>query len=89
MASADKRIIDLIESQTLTQTMYLAADSEDGGTVKIPISLFSGYTDQVLWGGIGGSLSQQTDLNAALNNIMESTILVDENGAFYVQVEEN
>ena len=88
MADADKRIIDLIESSTLTDTMYLAADSEDGGTVKIPVSIFSGYSEQVLWGGIGGTLSQQVDLQAALDDIKNNTILVNSDGEFYVLVDE-
>lgn len=88
MADTDKRIIDLIESSTLTDTMYLAADSEDGGTVKIPVSIFSGYSEQVLWGGIGGTLSQQVDLQAALDDIKNSTILVNSDGEFYVLVDE-
>ena len=88
MADTDKRIIDLIESSTLTDTMYLAADSEDGGTVKIPVSIFSGYSEQVLWGGIGGTLSQQVDLQAALDDIKNNTILVNSDGEFYVLVDE-
>ena len=88
MADTDKRIIDLIESSTLTDTMYLAADSEDGGTVKIPVSIFSGYSEQILWGGIGGTLSQQVDLQAALDDIKNNTILVNSDGEFYVLVDE-
>ena len=88
MADTDKRIIDLIESSTLADTMYLVADSEDGGTVKIPVSIFSGYSEQVLWGGIGGTLSQQVDLQAALDDIKNNTILVNSDGEFYVLVDE-
>ena len=88
MADTDKRIIDLIESSTLTDTMYLVADSEDGGTVKIPVSIFSGYSEQVLWGGIGGTLSRQVDLQAALDDIKNNTILVNSDGEFYVLVDE-
>lgn len=88
MANADKRIIDLIESSTLTDTMYLAADSEDGGTVKIPVSIFSGYSEQVLWGGIGGTLSQQVDLQTALDDIKNNAVLVNSSGEFYALVDE-
>lgn len=88
MANTDKRIIALTETNTLTETQYIVVDSEDGGTLKVPVSLFSGATDQVLWGGIGGTLEQQTDLKSALDDIKNNALLVDSDGYFYVIADE-
>lgn len=66
-----KRIIDLTEVSSVAAGDYIAMDSEDGGTKKIPASHFTGGSGQVMWGGIQGDISQQTDLAAFFADIIK------------------
>lgn len=80
MADEKKRIIALTEAAEIGTGDYIAMDSEDGGTKKIKASKFTGGSDNVMWGGIQGDISDQTDLAEVLNNL----VFIDENGYFYV-----
>ena len=80
MADEQKRIIGLTETEEIGTGDYIAMDSEGGGTKKIKASHFTGGSDNVMWGGIQGDLSDQTDLAEVLNNL----VFIDENGYFYV-----
>lgn len=79
-----KRIINLTETDTVTAGDYIAMDSVDGGTKKIPASHFTGGSGQVLWGGIQGDITQQADLASVLGNL----IYVNADGEFYVNTED-
>ena len=80
MADEKKRNLALTETTEIGKGDYIAMDSEGGGTKKIKASHFPGGRDNVMWGGIQGDLSDQTDLAEALNNL----VFIDENGYFYV-----
>lgn len=84
MADERKRIINLTETDTITAEDYIAMDSVDGGTKKIPASHFTGRSDNVMWGGIQGDISQQADLALVLSNL----IYVNDDGEFYVNAED-
>ena len=79
MADEKKRIVALTETTEIGSGDYIAMDSEGGGTKKIKASHFTGGSDNVMWGGIQGDLSDQTDLAEVLSNL----VFIDENGYFY------
>lgn len=84
MADEKKRIISLTETENIGVDDYIAMDSTSGGTKKVLASKFTGGSDNVMWGGIGGSLDSQTDLKNALDDIKNNTILIDNEGKFFV-----
>ena len=84
MADERKRIINLTDTDSVTTGDYIAMDSVDGGTKKIPASHFMGGPGRTMWGGIQGDIAQQADLASVLNNL----IYVNADGEFYVNSED-